>query len=40
MTDERDQEHRRPAGVSDETIEALGKLSAALDHVEDARGHL
>jgi len=33
-------EHRRPAGVTDETIEALGKLSAALDHVEDARGHL
>ena len=40
MTDERDPEHRRPAGVSDETVEALGKLSAALDHVEDARGHL
>ncbi len=40
MTDQRDPEHRRPAGVSDETIEALGKLSAALDHVEDARGHL
>jgi hypothetical protein len=33
-------EHRRPEGVSDETVEALGKLSAALDHVEDARGHL
>ncbi len=31
---------RRPDGVSDETVEALGKLSAALDHVEDARGHL
>lgn len=40
MTDERDPEHRRPDGVSDETVEALGKLSAALDHVEDARGHL
>ena len=40
MSDERDPEHRRPAGVSDETVEALGKLSAALDHVEDARGHL
>ena len=35
-----DPEHRRPDGVSDATIEALGKLSAALDHVEDARGHL
>ena len=33
-------EHRRPDGVTDETVEALGKLSAALDHVEDARGHL
>lgn len=33
-------EHRRPEGVSDETIEALGKFSAAMDHVEDARGHL
>lgn len=33
-------EHRRPEGVSDETVEALGKLSAAMDHVEDARGHL
>lgn len=32
--------HRRPEGVSDATVEALGKLSAALDHVEDARGHL
>jgi hypothetical protein len=40
MSDERDPEHRRPAGVSDQTVEALGKLSAALDHVEDARGHL
>ncbi len=33
-------EHRRPDGVSDATVEALGKLSAALDHIEDARGHL
>ncbi len=33
-------EHRRPDGVDDETVEALGKLSAAMDHVEDARGHL
>ena len=40
MTDQRDPEHRRPDGVSNETVEALGKLSAALDHVEDARGHL
>ena len=40
MTDQRDPEHRRPDGVSNQTVEALGKFSAALDHVEDARGHL
>ena len=40
MTDQRDAAHQRPEGVSDETIEALGKLSAALDHIEDARGHI
>ena len=40
MTDRPAPEHRRPEGVSDATVEALGKLSAALDHVEDARGHL
>lgn len=33
-------QHRRPEGVSDETVEALGKLSKALETVEDARGHL
>ena len=33
-------EHQRPEGVTDETVEAVGKMSAALDHVEDARGHL
>lgn len=38
--DQPDQHHRRPDGVTDATVEALGKLSAALDHVEDARGHL
>ena len=32
--------HRRPEGVTDETVEALGKLSEALEAVEDARGHL
>lgn len=31
---------RRPAGVDDATVEALGKLSEALETVEDARGHL
>lgn len=32
--------HRRPAGVSDETVAALGKLSEALEVVEQARGAL
>ena len=40
MKDRPAPEHRRPDGVTDATVEALGKLSAALDHVEDARGHL
>jgi hypothetical protein len=40
MNDQPAPEHRRPDGVSDATVEALGKLSAAIDHVEDARGHL
>ncbi|WP_026306296.1 hypothetical protein [Smaragdicoccus niigatensis] len=31
---------RRPSGVSDSTVEALGKLSEALETVEQARGHL
>ncbi len=30
----------RPPGVSDQTVEALGKLSEALETVEEARGHL
>ncbi|MDV2474592.1 hypothetical protein ACFWDA_11630 [Rhodococcus zopfii] len=33
-------EHIRPEGVDDATIEALGKLSEALETVEQARGHL
>lgn len=33
-------EHRRPDGTSDETVAALGKLSEALEAVEEARGHL
>ncbi|MFE5670264.1 hypothetical protein ACFQ58_01515 [Agromyces sp. NPDC056523] len=33
-------EHTRPDGVSDLTIEALGKLSEALEVLEDARGSL
>lgn len=33
-------EHRRPEGVSDLTVSALGKLSEALEAIEIARGHL
>ncbi len=32
--------HRRPSGVDDATVEALGKLSEALEVAEDARGRL
>lgn len=35
-----DQEHQRPEGVDDATVEALGKLSEALEVVEEARGLL
>lgn len=35
-----DDRHTRPEGVTDDTIEALGKLSEALEVVENARGHL
>jgi hypothetical protein len=35
-----DQAHRRPAGLDDVTVEALGKLSEALETTERARGHL
>jgi len=35
-----DEAHRRPAGVGDLTVAALGKLSEALETVERARGHL
>jgi hypothetical protein len=31
---------RRPAGLDDATVEALGKLSEALETAERARGHL
>jgi hypothetical protein len=33
-------EHRRPDGVDDATVAALGKLSEAFEVVEEARGHL
>ena len=35
-----DAAHRRPDGVDDTTVEALGKLSEALEVVENARGML
>ncbi|GAA3138672.1 hypothetical protein GCM10010466_32040 [Planomonospora alba] len=38
--DRPDEAHRRPAGVDDATVEALGKLSEALETAERARGHL
>jgi len=33
-------QHRRPDGLDDATVDALGKLSEALEVAEDARGHL
>ncbi|HEU5486257.1 MAG TPA: hypothetical protein VFU98_15210 [Microlunatus sp.] len=39
-TDLPDAEHQTPAGVTDATVEALGKLSEALETCERARGHL
>ncbi|MET9440456.1 hypothetical protein [Streptomyces sp. NPDC006610] len=35
-----DEAHRRPQGVDDATVEALGSLSKALETTERARGHL
>lgn len=35
-----DPAHRTPDGVDDATVEALGKLSEALETCERARGHL
>ncbi|MFE3638249.1 hypothetical protein [Streptomyces cellostaticus] len=35
-----DRRHRRPAGVDDKTVEALGSLSKALETTERARGSL
>lgn len=35
-----DAAHRRPAGLDDATVAALGKLSEALEVVEHARGYL
>jgi hypothetical protein len=35
-----DPEHRRPPGVTDCVVAALGRLSEALETIERARGHL
>ncbi len=35
-----DDAHTRPTGTSDATVAALGKLSEALEVIEDARGQL
>ena len=40
MADGPDSAHRRPEGLADVTVEALGKLSEALETVERVRGHL
>ncbi|GGQ54225.1 hypothetical protein [Couchioplanes azureus] len=40
MSDGPDAAHRRPPGLDDATVEALGKLSEALEMVERVRGHL
>ena len=37
---DRDPVRTRPSDVDDATVTALGKLSAALETAEDARGHL
>ncbi len=35
-----DEAHARPDGTSDDTVEAVGKVSETLEYVERARGHL
>ncbi len=40
MSDEPAAEHQRPEGVDDATVEAVGRLTEALETVERARGHL
>lgn len=40
MTDGPDEQHSRPVGVDDATVDALGTLSEALEVVEHARGLL
>lgn len=40
MTDGPDSAHRRPPGLDDASVAALGRLSEALEVVEQARGQL
>ena len=40
MTEQPSFRHRRPEGVSDTSVKALGKLSEALETIEEARGSL
>ena len=40
MPESEDLCERRPDGVDDDTVEAVGSLSEALEYVERARGHL
>ena len=40
MADGPDSAHQRPGGLDDTTVEALGRLSEALETVERVRGHL
>ena len=40
MNDTPDSDHQRPADLDDDTVKALGKLSEALEMVEEARGRL
>lgn len=40
MPDAPDPDHRRLDGLADDTVKALGKLSEALEMVEEARGRL
>lgn len=40
MTGTKDEEHTRPDGVDDLTVEALGNISEALEAIEITRGHL
>jgi len=40
MPDEPSEQHTRPDGLDDATVEAVGRLTEALETVERARGHL